>query len=85
MGLETATGVTECREIGESERRGPGQGGAERTEVRCAWLFGEGTAHTRTPTGSWLWEEHSTDKGHCSRDYLPLWPSLDVHRGSLVP
>ena len=33
MGLETATGVTECREIGESERRGPGQGGADRTEV----------------------------------------------------
>lgn len=33
MGLETATGVTECREIEESERRGPGQGGGERTEV----------------------------------------------------
>ena len=33
MGLETATGVIECREIGELERRGPGQGGADRTEV----------------------------------------------------
>ena len=35
MGLETSTGVTECREIGASEEKG---GGAERTEgmVRLA-------------------------------------------------
>lgn len=37
MGLETSTGVTECREIGVSEEKG---GGAERTEGRvCLALW----------------------------------------------
>ena len=48
MGLETTTGLTECRERGASEEKGAGQRGQK---VRRAWLSGEGTAHTRTPMG----------------------------------